>query len=238
MKLNQLKYRMLAALFAGMTATATMSVPMPVYAAEIEKTINETENVAETIWDILAESESESTEVALRPKETLLEKTITERIVTIESEEEKETEETVSYIPRLEAPTGDNPYYHELNLYYNFGLGMPNCTAYAYGRAYEILGRDPMLCNGNAGRWWSHNIAAGTYAYGSEPRLGAVACWDHYDNNNGHVAIVEAIDGDRVTISESHWGGKYFYVTDMNADGSDYLTGRRFLGYIYIDEAL
>ena len=50
--------------------------------------------------------------------------------------------------------------------------------------------------------------------------------------------VVEAIDGDRVTISDSHYGGGYFYVVEMNADSSDYATGRRFLGYIYIDEAL
>lgn len=241
MKINQFKYRMLAAFFAGMMATATMSVPMPVYAADIAETTYQEETVAETIWEIIAESEAENKienkKVELRKNESLLKSAINERIVTIEQEEEPE-EEVVTYIPRLEAPTGDNPYYHELNLYYNFGLGMPNCTAYAYGRAYEILGREPKLSNGNAGRWWFYNIAAEAYAYGSEPRLGAVACWDDYNEYSGHVAVVEAIDGDRVTISDSHYGGGYFYVTEMNADSSDHLTGRRFLGYIYIDEEL
>ncbi|MEE1243720.1 CHAP domain-containing protein [Frisingicoccus sp.] len=149
-----------------------------------------------------------------------------EKLIEMLSEEEFET--------RLTAPTGDNAYYHELNLFYNVGLGMPNCTAYAYGRAYEILGTEPNLSNGNAGRWWWHNIATGAYEYGSEPKLGAVACWDDYNEVSGHVAIVEEINGSRVTISESQYGGEYFCVKEMNADGSDYLTGRRFLGYIYI----
>ena len=238
MKSNALKHRIVSVMLSGMIMVAMMAVPAPVYAAEIELPINEAEIETESIWEKVAESESETPEVALRTKETLFEKSTNERIVNILPEEEEETEEAVNYIPRLEAPERSNPYFHELNLYYRFGLGMPNCTAYAYGRAYEILGRDPELCNGNAGRWWGHNIASGKYAYGSEPRLGAIACWDNFDGNNGHVSVVEAIDGDRVTISESQWGGKNFYVTDMNADGSDYLTGRRFLGYIYIDMEL
>ena len=49
---------------------------------------------------------------------------------------------------------------------------------------------------------------------------------------------LEEIHEDTVTISESHWGGSYFYVAEMSKDGSDYLSGRRFLGYIYIDEEL
>ena len=238
MKSNAFKHRILSVMLSGLLMAATMAVPAPVYAAEIETTLNETEAVAESIWEIVAESEAESKEVALRAKETMLAKTTNEKIVNIFPEEAEEVEEVATYIPRFEVPQRSNPYFHELNLYYRFGLGMPNCTAYAYGRAYEILGRDPELCNGNAGRWWGHNIATGKYAYGSEPRLGAIACWDNFDGNNGHVAVVEAIDGDRVTISESQWGGKYFYVTDMNEDGSDYLTGRRFLGYIYIDMEL
>ena len=237
MKVDLIKHRLMAAMLSGILLTATMSVPA--YAADIKETDNNKETVAETIWEVMVETEAENKEVALRPKETKLEQTINERIVNVMQEEEEEAEEeAVNYIPRLEAPDGYNPYYHELNLYYRFGLGMPNCTAYAYGRAYEILGREPMLCNGNAGEWWSYNIAIGAYAYGSEPRLGAIACWDDYNHNSGHVAVVEEIHEDTVTISESQWGGSYFYVVEMSKDGSDYLSGRRFLGYIYIDEAL
>lgn len=237
MKLNQLKHRLMAAVLSCILMAGTMS--MPAYAMDIEEPINQKETVQETLWDILEEVETESNEIALRPKQTKYEKSTSERIVNIMQEEEEEAvEEVVNYIPRLEAPDGYNPYYHELNLYYRFGLGMPNCTAYAYGRAYEILGREPMLCNGNAGEWWSYNIAVGAYAYGSEPRLGAIACWDDYNHNSGHVAVVEEIHEDTVTISESQWGGSYFYVVEMSKNGSDYLSGRRFLGYIYIDEAL
>ena len=45
-----------------------------------------------------------------------------------------------SFSPRLSAPSSSNKYYYSnLNVFYKYDYGMPNCTAYAYGRAYEIL---------------------------------------------------------------------------------------------------
>ena len=235
---NRLKHRIMATFMAGMLMLTMAS--MPVHAAEIDETNNKDTVVQETVWEKTAKREAVEAPVAMRKNESRMKTVMSERMVEVLPKEEKEEVacESVMYIPRLEAPTRDNAYYYELNLYYNFGLGMPNCTAYAYGRAYEILGKEPKLSNGMAGAWWYYNMETGAYAYGSEPRLGAVACWDDYNAYTGHVAVVEAIDGDRVTISDSHYGGGYFYVTEMNADSSDHLTGRRFLGYIYIDEAL
>ncbi len=49
-----------------------------------------------------------------------------------------------SFTPRLDAPSYSNDYYYSnKNIYYQYGYGMPNCTAYAYGRAYEILAEIP-----------------------------------------------------------------------------------------------
>ena len=51
-----------------------------------------------------------------------------------------------SFSPRLSAPSLSNKYYYSnLNVFYKYDYGMPNCTAYAYGRAYEILGSEPKL---------------------------------------------------------------------------------------------
>ena len=50
----------------------------------------------------------------------------------------------------------------------------------------------------------------------------------------GHMAVVEAINGNKVTISESYWKGTNFQTRTINSDGSDYLTAKGFLGYIYI----
>ena len=140
-----------------------------------------------------------------------------------------------SFVPRLTAPSSDNPYYFsDLNLYYRYGYGMPNCTAYAYGRVYEILGHEPSLSRWNAGKWWFDNINYGWYSYGSTPQVGAVVCWDRWDGDSGHVAVVEEVYNDgTILISESSWGGTMFRTRVMNADGSDYLNNYRFLGYIY-----
>lgn len=96
-----------------------------------------------------------------------------------------------SFTPRLDAPSYSNDYYYSnKNIYYQYGYGMPNCTAYAYGRAYEILGRDPGLCHYDAYEWYDYNDG---YSRGQTPKVGAVACWEYYRNGEtgGHVAVVE-----------------------------------------------
>ena len=131
------------------------------------------------------------------------------------------------YTPRLTAPNSGIPYYStKLNVYHQTGTPMPNCVAYAYGRIYEMNGEAPLINHGSAGDWYGMNKANGYYDYGSEPKVGAVACW------SGHVAIVEKVNKDgSVTISESHWGGTYFDVRTYQDMNSHY--GQAFYGYIY-----
>jgi len=102
------------------------------------------------------------------------------------------------YEPRLTAPNSSIAYYSsKLNRYFQTGTPMPNCVAYAYGRIYEMNGEAPLLTHGSAGDWYFINKRGGYYDYGSEPKLGAVACWSN------HVAIVEKIGEDgSVTVSE------------------------------------
>lgn len=133
----------------------------------------------------------------------------------------------IEYPARLTAPNGEPYYTRQLNVYAQSGYGMPNCVAYAYGRLYELNGEAPKLNRGDAGQWWYINKANGYYDYGSEPRLGAVACWSN------HVAVVEAINDETnaVTVSESHWGGTYFNTKTFYNMHSHY--GQAFYGYIY-----
>ncbi len=132
--------------------------------------------------------------------------------------------------PRLTAPLRSNSYYNkELNVFSQTGYGMPNCTAYAYGRIYEITGEEPLIKRGNAGSWYSINKKNGYYEYGSEPKLGAIACW------SGHVAVVEKIDGDNVTVSQSHWRSTYFDTYTFK-NGSNRF-GQKFYGYIYASDS-
>ena len=146
------------------------------------------------------------------------------------------TVNAASFTPRTTAPDSSNANYYSSNPFYQSGYGMPNCTCYAYGRAYELLGSKPRLSTGNAGYWWWYNKNNGIYSYGSTPKLGAIACWDKYDQNQGHVAVVEAIDGNTVTISELHYRSTFFDTRTITANSSNYLTSMRFLGYIYIGD--
>ncbi len=148
------------------------------------------------------------------------------------------TEDDSEYSPRLTAPSRDNPYYYSnKNVFYKWGYGMPNCTAYAYGRAYEILGKEPDLCIYDANQWFDYNKDNNIYAYGNTPKLGAIVCFKYSGYNSGHVAVVEKIVGDTVYYSNSAWSGNEFYLTSSPIDDpADGRSGWIFQGFIYIGE--
>lgn len=78
---------------------------------------------------------------------------------------------------------------------------LPSCTAYAWGRFYEIIGEEPKLSTRPAKEWWSYKDG---YQRGTEPRVGAIACWTNA--SSGYVAVVEQVKDDgSVITSESDW---------------------------------
>lgn len=143
-----------------------------------------------------------------------------------------------SFTPRYQPScSGDSAYgyYTTKNIYYNCGYGMPNCTCYAYGRAYEILKSEPKLCHYDAGKWYDYNKENKYYSYGQTPKIGAIACWQY--GGGGHIAVVEAIAGDKIIMSQSAYGYLNFYlsVEDYNNPGKN---GWDFQGYIYLGNFL
>lgn len=131
---------------------------------------------------------------------------------------------------RFTAPLKNNTYYNKtLNVYAQGGYGLPNCTAYVYGRIYEITGEAPLLKRGSANEWWNINKRKGYYKYGQEPKIGAIACWSN------HVAVVEKINGNMVTASQSHWKGNYFDTTTFKSGTNRF--GQKFYGYIYASDS-
>lgn len=152
-----------------------------------------------------------------------------------------------TFYPRLEEPvrgkesvnhTGkkvDDYYFNSTNPLEAAGFGMPNCTAYVWSRAYEMLDSVPNLCTGNAEQWYDYNKTYDYYPYGSEPRLGAIAVWSH--DNSGHVAVVEKIEGTKITFSNSAWKSTFFFLLEVDSsiqtnywDNSSW----NFLGFIYV----
>lgn len=137
------------------------------------------------------------------------------------------------FTPRLTAPTSNNAYYFAKNIFYLSGYGMPNCTAYAWGRAYEILGTKPKLSTGNANQFWGYNLSTNNYSHGKTPKLGAIICWN--GSACGHVAVVEAISGNKVTISESAWSGAFFRTYSYTTGSENSTSVGGFQGYIYVN---
>lgn len=141
-----------------------------------------------------------------------------------------------TYTPRLTAPSKSNAYYYSnKNILYAAGYGMPNCTAYAWGRAYEILGKRPNLCANDANNWYGYNKTYKYYPYGQTPKVGAIACWQNA--YGGHVAVVEKIEGDTVTLAHSEWAGRTFFLTTHKLGapcGGAVSAGWTFQGYIYV----
>ncbi len=140
------------------------------------------------------------------------------------------------FTPRLTEPDSTNEYYYsDKNIFYKYGYGMPNCTAYAFGRAYELLGEEPSLSHGNAEKWYDYNKDGGYYSYGQTPKLGAIACWSY--SGGGHVAVVEKIEDGTITFSNSGWNYKNFYLTAAStSDSSAGQSSWTFQGYIYIGD--
>ena len=67
-------------------------------------------------------------------------------------------------------------------------------------------------------------------------RIPNLKSWKSASGTIGHVAVVEAINGDTVTTSESGWNYKYFWTTKRSASSSNFSSseGYTFQGFIYI----
>ena len=154
------------------------------------------------------------------------------------------TQSTQSFTARTSCPdTSDSHYFSTANPFYPAYAPTPgtldalgNCTWYAWGRAYEILGSRPQLSTGNAGDWYTYNKKNNFYAYSDgTPQAGAIACWEN------HVAVVEKVNSDgTIMISESSYKidgvteGIRFRTRDNLSGSAPDNYGDRFIGYIYL----
>ena len=149
-----------------------------------------------------------------------------------------------TFKPRTTAPsTTDKNWLHTSAGGYNSciliggGSVLPNCVGYAWGRARELLGKDPKLSRANAENWYGHNDG---YERGATPRLGAIACWRRgkagvASDGAGHVAVVEQINADgSILVSNSDYGGRRFYTQTYKAP--NYAIGGTYVfqGFIYL----
>lgn len=154
----------------------------------------------------------------------------------------------MAYKPRLTSEgIYRSKYYYADNPFESSGYGLPNCTAYAWGRFYEISGVRPTnLPTSNGGTWYPDAVKSGYYGVGQKPMLGSVICYASKTGGAGHVAIVEQINSDgSFIISQSGYNRpiaeyppdtpEYFWTstcdgTTMLPKGSDKYS---FQGFIY-----
>ena len=178
-----------------------------------------------------------------------------------------ESADAASYTPRLSLPNDASSIkYYNRDSSKGWGNYNPypvdsqgrNCTWYAFGRAWEILGYFPekLVFSGDAGTWFDSNknnydTGKGGFPYSTDrnaPALGAVAVWkdtSKNDGSGGHVAIVEKITNNSngaktIVTSESAWGSYYFQTTTRStAEAGLGWSGKwSFVGYIYLQDAL
>ena len=146
-----------------------------------------------------------------------------------------------AFTPRFVAPTVGSIYwlsndYGGYNLFpirdTRTGWCLPNSTAYAFGRLYEINGAQPTTSLHNANTWYP-NTSDG-YPRGQIPKLGAVACWSGGSSGAGHVSIVEQINDDGTIITgNSDYSGREFYLLNMSGVNPYLGSSFTFQGYIY-----
>lgn len=142
------------------------------------------------------------------------------------------------FVPRL---TSDgiqgNPYWYDYNPFAQAGFPLPNCTAYCWGRWYEIQGQYPELPLGNANTWWRDALNMGKKT-GQTPQLGAIIVTWYSDG--GHVAIVEQINSDgSIVTSNSGWPEDFFWIETLypsNGYIASWMPDEAyFQGFIYLD---
>ena len=107
--------------------------------------------------------------------------------------------------------------------------------AFAYGDCtWYVATQRKVTWGGNAYQWWPNAAAAG-YAEGQTPQVGSIVVWGQdvsgYSYGYGHVAYVQAVQGNQFEVSEMNFG-----APGGGWDRVDYrwvTAGSGYLGFIY-----
>ncbi len=106
------------------------------------------------------------------------------------------------------------------------------CAWFASARAYQITGVDSPIFSGSS--WYNGQYANYGYSRGSTIRAKALACYSN------HIAVVEKVEGNTVTISEGgisdyrYADSGYCAIRTMSVADVQSARGGNFLGYVYL----
>ena len=157
---------------------------------------------------------------------------------------------STTFKPRLTRPENGNKYFitRSKGGYSTAIKGKPtdpqndvlsNCVGYAVGRFHEIAGDisfslvDPVNAENIFENAKKHGLKTG-----NTPKLGAMIVWQKgatltSSDGAGHVAIVEKIDGDTITLSESGYGCQNPFWTTVRKPPYSNGEGFTLLGFVY-----
>ena len=114
--------------------------------------------------------------------------------------------------------------------YGNNAYTLYGCGWFASARANELTGKGNTIWNGQG--WWNGGYSKVGFNRGSELKAPCLACY------SGHIVVVEAINGNTVTISEGGSGftdASHGYCRIATMTKSQFLNYRSdLLGYVYL----
>lgn len=119
--------------------------------------------------------------------------------------------------------------------YGNNAYSTVGCAWYASARANQITGKGSTIWSGY--NWYYNNYNYFGYGRGSVPREKALACYQN------HVAVVEKVNGNTITLSEggstyySDYSHGYCVIRNMSRSEVESSRGGAFLGYVYLNGA-
>ncbi len=129
------------------------------------------------------------------------------------------------------------------NPFYQSGYG-GQCTAHAWGRAYEF--GIYLNTNGNAKTWYNQDvrdtITNRVLTKGKTVKPNSIAVWG--GTGYGHVAYVQNVIGNRVIFTEGNWlkpwggygSGEQIGVQELDISSFEHRGSLNILGYIYLQD--
>lgn len=95
----------------------------------------------------------------------------------------------------------------------NWGMYNRECVSYAAWKVHQRYGNMPYWGGRGNANQWPGNARASGIPTGSTPKVGSVAVMS--GGYYGHVAWVEAVNGNTITVSQYNWGvaGEYSEMT-------------------------
>jgi hypothetical protein len=122
--------------------------------------------------------------------------------------------------------------YAKVDTWGQYAYGAVGCAWYAAARVNELTGIQNSIYSGNS--WYNTFYAAFGFTRGQEIKAYSLACYEK------HVAVVENIDGDEVTVSEGGYetGEDYGYciIHTMTKEKLESDRSGKFVGYVYFGD--